>query len=1093
MTKRSPVSAEQNVFTNSQQVDDSDLSLEQDYNNIIDASIINNHIGTGILPEVLTQKILFDSTLAIGFLDGVAVQIQNQPSDNNLGNQLQIQLTNSLVADRKNIKLCIIGLDFQSNLQYEIFYFKTNEIQIGKKHFTKIVLLLFNDFVGNSNFSFNLGGRLIITEAPPITLSRDPLMLSQNVEPNLFFRDFFVDGYGSVQSLIQSSLPLYNTDTLNIKTTQLDNKILLNGDVITQIGQKFIATSNNIQKITLLLSVRNLNNPSDLVWNGDLVLSIYPLQSNISCPSDIAPNLAIDFAPSNIPVAQLSINYSTLQNSGNLLDSIPQPIDFIFSNSQVAGGNVLTVGNYYAFAIKRSGAANKCDLLIAVGSDSVINSRITIFTGSLWVDIPEQDLWFEIWNDTAKVSDGQAYESGHGIIIPKTQQDPISLSTVDFSFENLQFIGNDIFRAVLAAVTDEFDSMPDQRTGEPVFLRKQFVPSIKLLNTIDITNLENTSDPLIIGAISDKNVKFFDSISALINSKLYAATMVDDELLIKIIDDPTDAVRFDTSVSGLITNLLNGDFIGAKIIPNVSSPSIFYKIASAQLDSMILGDVNGDGIIDEQDSDLLESYLNYNLNLGLPVDTSVIVDGYVIDGYVNNDGYVDGYGLDGYTVDGYITTTTFVNGYRTYTKKFNNQTGINFQLINPANHRVVAFGSDGILVANPNDNTTAQFSSSTVLFNTIIGLDTFKIIILTPLSEENYGGFDIISMNADLNTITIRKIFLTGDAISQMFRADIDGDFHITDTDGYLLESYIEKLSITTYPSSGFPGPTTNAFNKIGSRFNVIRFKLEKFVDRNDDYTANTANRSVSVHTSPDIFLSDASFPNHNFYTSPISISFTKQLTWDESLIVVNNDPSLVTATFDNTEELVKSVCQNEGVVVTVYASKPNFISDKTDFFVPNDLIIGSGNIKNNFGDFHKIDFEVGSIILEIPTTTATERSINLMDAFIADYTGDGRTRKGFPSMRFADCSLVKSDAISKNQLRFSVSVQSFDQINNGRIGAFIDQATGLLTLTFDDLESSEVMKSKSTKIQVNVFMKQGGFNNQFVFVDAEKVQNLLI
>ena len=73
--------------------------------------------------------------------------------------------------------------------------------------------------------------------------------------------------------------------------------------------------------------------------------------------------------------------------------------------------------------------------------------------------------------------------------------------------------GNDVFRAVATAVTEETTPIPDQRTGQPVFSRKNTVPKIDLLNTIDLTNLEKATDPLLLGAISDKNRKFFDSLS----------------------------------------------------------------------------------------------------------------------------------------------------------------------------------------------------------------------------------------------------------------------------------------------------------------------------------------------------------------------------------------------------------------------------------------------------------------------------------------------------------------------------------------------------------------------------------------------------
>ena len=1082
MTKRNPVASEQNIWFDAQQVDDTDLTLEQNFNDTIQSGIINNHIGTGVLPEVLVQNILFDSSLSSGFLDGIAVDAQNQPADNNLGNQLEIELTGSLAASRKAVKVGVIGLDFESNLQYETFYFKSNEIQVSRRHFAKILILLFNDFIGDPDLSLNLGGRIIIREARAMTLSRSTIMVAQDIEPNLFFRDFFLDGPISLQALLQNALPFYNIDTLEIFTTELDNQPLLNGDVTTQIGQKFLATTNNIQKAQLLLSVRNLDvgNENDLVWNGDLVVSIYPLQSNIDCPSDIAPNLPIDFSPSNIPLAQLSVNFSSLQAAGIILDSVPQPVDFVFSNSPVAAGNVLEPGKYYAVALKRGGAANKCDILIAVGNDRTPDSRITTFTGSLWVDIPEQDLWFRVWTDAAKVSDGQAYESGHGVMIPKTHEDPTSLTTVDFSFEGLQFVGNDVFRAVLSADTEESVPVPDQRTGNPVLSRKEFVPDIQLLNTIDITNLEKAAEPLLLGAISDKNRKFFDSISSLINSKLYSATIAHDELIIRIVDDPTDTGRFDTSVGSLITNLLNGDFAGAKIAPNAFNPAVTYRIASAKLSSGILGDVNGDGVIDNEDLDLLTSYYNYDLNLGLPVNSSITTDGY---------------------------TTTFVNGYKTYTTPFTNLFGVGFQLIDPTTNIVVAAANDGVLVANPTNVRLAQFTSASISFNIIVGVGSYKLVINMPSVQEDCGGFDIIGIDNATDVLTIRKVSLTGDSIMQMLRADVDGDFHITFNDGYLLQHYIERFPLSESPTTTYPSPSTNPFTKIGTRFNALRFKLEQFVDRTDDYTALSSGRGTSIHLAPDVFLNDGYFAEHDFYVQPVPISFQKQLTWDESLVVTNSHPKTVPAVFTTQNGFIDNKCFIEGVNVSVYNSAPEFDPGRVDCYVPNNLILGQGGeLQRPDGHFYKVDFEVGTIILEIPDGLfGSERTINVIDDFIADYTGDGRTRLGFPSMKFADCSLVGADALAKDQVRFSVSVQSFSPntsglstdgyggvIVDGKMGVAIDYQTGLLTLNFTNLFQDPLLRTLSTKIQIHIYLKKGGFNNQPLFVDSTKVQNML-
>ena len=61
MTKRLPVSAPQNIWFDSQQVDNTNITLEQQFNNTIDTSIVDNHLGYGVIPESLVQNVIFDS------------------------------------------------------------------------------------------------------------------------------------------------------------------------------------------------------------------------------------------------------------------------------------------------------------------------------------------------------------------------------------------------------------------------------------------------------------------------------------------------------------------------------------------------------------------------------------------------------------------------------------------------------------------------------------------------------------------------------------------------------------------------------------------------------------------------------------------------------------------------------------------------------------------------------------------------------------------------------------------------------------------------------------------------------------------------
>ena len=1097
MTKRADLTSKQNIWFDAEAVDNTDLTLEQQYNTTISSAIINNHIGSGVLPEVLDQNVIFDSANSSGFLDGLAISPQANPTDNNFGNQLEVELTNSKVAGKRVVKVAIIGLDFESNLQYETFTFNTNEVQVGKRHFTKVLLLMFNDLYGTPSKSLNLGGRVVIREARPMTLSRSPIMCSQDIQPNLFFRNFFLDGFSTMESFLRAALPFYNKDDLNIQTGSLAKMYLLKDDIVTQVGEKFVATTNNIQKITLLLSVQNteVGHETELDWTGSLVLSIYALQSNIECPSDIAPNLAIDFAPTNIPIAQISINYASLLASGIELSEEPQPVDFVFCTTPIALGNLITVGNYYAFALNRAGGANKCDIIIDVGSNEVEPSRITTFTGSLWVDIPEQDLWFRVWTDAAKISDGQAYEAGLGMTLPKVKLDQTTQMNSDYSYEGIQFIGEDVYQAVAAATTLESDSVPDQRTGQPVNSRQEIVPSIKLLNQIDITNLQQASEPLILGAIRDRNRKSFNPIDYLISTAIHSSTIVENEIILRL-TDPSDLDRQDDTVStNLKQALLKGELYGAKITPNNAQPTITYRISDAKLCTMMIGDVNGDGIIDSADLDLLNSYLNYSINMALPKTTE----------YVLTPGSPD--------------VITYTNGYTTYTVPFSTASGLTFSLIRKSDgHKVNMDGTDGMLTADSSDPRLAKFISPTIAaatppgkFQNIVGITDYVVFITNPSDVANFGGFEILAVDSD-DILTLRKVILNGETISQIMRADIDQDFVISGNDETLLSNYIENVAATTSTPTYVSHPTqTNIYRNIGKKFEVIKITVERFKDRSDEYTANPFTRSTDIHPLQDIFLNDfASYQKVDFCVNPFALAIEKQVVWDESLIISNSNPKLVPCVFTSNYGFAINSCDKQGVDCSIgYPGQLAFDPGKIDLFAPNDLIIG-GELTRPHGEPYKVDFEIGTVILEVPNNIDRhERVVNIFEAFVystlLDDGPSGMTNKGYPAMKYADCSYVLQNDILHNKLRFGVSVQSFSPaidgyigdvyfgvIVDGRIGVEINEETGMLKLNFSNLYEDPILRTLTTKIQIQVFLKKSGFNNIPILVNSTKVQNLL-
>lgn len=1057
MVDRIPVSAPQNIWFDSEDVDDSNLTLEQSYNNQIQAGIINNHFGSGVLPDSLIQHVLFNSQLALGLLDGKALNVQSQPSDTSLGNQLQVSLSGSLASGNRGVKILIIGLDFESNLQYDALTFYTNETQVTGNHYTLILTILFNDFFGAPTQSMNLGGTIVIQEVNPMTLSNDCIMIAQNVQPNLFFRDFYVSTGGTLANVLAAALPSYNLNTLNITTGYLQLVSLVENDVSSQIGQKFLASTNNIQKITLLLSVINNTTPSNLVWTGDVLVSIYPLQSVVACQTDITPQLAIDFDPSGVPLAQLSLNYSTMLGQGIQLNTVPQPVDFVFSNTPVGSGLLIKPGAYYVVTIKRAGSDDTCQIQLAVGSNSSSITRETLFNGSVWVDIPEQALWFEVWTDAAKVSDGQAYDVGHGVVIPKTEINPMTGATENFVYGPVQFVRNDTYFALLQATTLQSTPVQSERTGNNVNSEQQFVPTVTLLNAPALAKIQSVSEPLIIGTISDQNIKTYSPASSTFQAEFHEYGMIDNQLVIKVITDTTDGYRYDQNIIELVSELVLGRLNSAQIIPNTNNPSVFYRITKAELITMLYGDVDGNGIIDENDLLLAQQLENSNLNV-MPTYNQYIVQ-----------------------------STLFVND-------------INVTWVIMHGITVVASGTDGVITVNPSNGALANFSSISANFTSIPNLGSDTIVLSGSTSSAgNNGTFTIESLVTN-NIITIQKTYYTSETIMQIMRGDISGDMILNSTDINYISNYIEGVQ---------PIPaTTSPANKVGTEFSVMRITVEEFVDRNDDYPSTATNRATTIHPLPDIFLDGYTFfAGQNLEFNPLSFKVIEQLVWQEYSVIPNSNPRLVPCAFNYQIGYSNPQCDIPGAATSeTFPQPPPFDPGRNDFFISNNLVVNNGGqIIRPDGYMMKMDFEMSTILFEVPTVAFDGYSVNLITDFIANYSGTGYTRLGYPAMKFADCTPVEINALMLNQVKFGVAVQSFSpQLNgldpsclsgiivDGKMGVFVDYGTGILTLNFANLYQDPVDQTLNTKVEVTVYLKKAGWNNVPIFVDSTKAQNIL-
>ena len=996
---RTEVSKIQNRWYDGQRVDQTDLIVEQDRNVNTDASIIQNHFGSGVLPESFIQKIIFDThslfpdqvaLVASCDLDGTGLRpLIEYSTDTVLGNQLEVELTDSdddgymngisTVGGRFSSKVAIIGLDFQGNLQYDRFYFYRKEKQVTKKHYTKILCVFLNDVYGNNKCSRKLGGRIIIRESKSFQLSRDCIMISQDVEPNLFFRDLRISNViegivgGTVATLsqaIQAGIGSeYSFDALDINTTVKREIELTTNDVTTRLAQKFLATSNNIQKITLLLGIRRDDSVSiDHVfdWSGDLIVNIYELQSSVSCPTELVPQLAIEFEPNPEPITQLSISKDTLEQYGYILTDILQPVDFVFNGSFIGStSNVKIIpGKYYAISINRSGDSTTGILFTGIGNSYSINDRFSIFSGN-WTDVSEEDMWYQVWTDTAKVSDGKAYDAGHGIDILKTTINELGV-VVDYSFDNNVFIDNGqntLNTAIIEAILEQSDQEQDERTGNPVYSRQKFEPSFSFVTNTTLTTLRESSDPLVIGCARDINAKNNIEITGV----QYYPGLARGNHYIIVNPDP---------------NIESQQWIGSKLIPDdTGCASLDYKIVRIKSCVDGYGDVLGDGIIDEYDIARAIELLGQSLSL---ITTQELI----------RDGYISTLELLRADVDG--------DGYITYS-----DITIIEDYVNRRRETLVVGASSFTHIEIEVQNSTGRFDGYYTC-NNLIAFDGYNNI-------------------ADPSTLT-----------------DIELKYY----------GYNNLPDITL--------DNTTAFERVP--WNAVTFKI-KPMPFWQDYLVQFSSDARQV---PAIFT----YPTN-------------------STSYINSE----TGSCASLAEI--SICQETTSI------GGSCVSGRNDFYIPDNLIIGKGQILNTSGYLFKQDLEIQTITLELPPQVFYDGyNLNIFEKLVYD-NDSGFTKSGYRAAKFADCSTVQSDALLMNQIRFGVAIQSiypsldgydidgYGIIIDNTIGVNIDQSTGILTLNVKDISCNSLIPELRTKIIITLYLKKAGWNNEPLTIGYNEVEGL--
>lgn len=613
-----------NNFFDGQQISETDLDVEQSAWLETTANAVDFLAGSGVEKEFATQRILFDSddvpasiqTLIdttnfdgepIYSVDSFNQTVYLQPSDSFEGNQMEIEVSDADLDGTPSMRIYVFGLIFGGEFVQEVLTFETNESQITKNYYTQIVALMTQDFRGNQNTTItgvasrDSGGRIRILESLPMTVARDVVMVEQAIEPNMNYVNFKPATLSKTLDILLNEIAdsaTLNPNDLRINVTATDERELPPNDSTGLIvGQKFQATTDNIQKISLLLSVErnDLALPGEeFDWTGDIVVAIRRLQTTTTCPTDTIPDTEIEFDPEPAPIAEVSFDQEQLKELGVSLTDSPHVVDFIFTQSLLANPNLepqIIPGRYYVVTVRRTGNVSKGTLILQEAAntdaqpDERDNMRMTVFSQNTWTDIPESDLWFRIFTNAVRITSGTAFDNGRQITSPKTKENNLGV-TEPFveGHHSLVDVSQSAKNYVIVQQKDNFTTaVPHPSTGNPVFTRIEDTPDVAVVSEDTLVTLINAgNENIVLGSAQDINP-------------------VDNPSIEGRTEFP-GLVREDTfTIIQPNADILLNNLVGSILIPNVDEPDFKYRIIKVEEFDDAYGDINADGLIDLND------------------------------------------------------------------------------------------------------------------------------------------------------------------------------------------------------------------------------------------------------------------------------------------------------------------------------------------------------------------------------------------------------------------------------------------------------------------------------------------------------------
>lgn len=1029
-------------FFDGQKITEADLDAEQLHNQSVSGGLINDFHGSGIVREsIFESNILLNTsspgiyakegspnlskeTILLGRYDGVPVKLDLQPSDQQYGNRLEIELSGAMIGGKIQTKVLVLGFAFSSlsergQLVCEVLSFQKNETLITKHYYKEVLSVIFNNFSGGTgkteyeplkdslNVISENSGYITIKESESFKVFPKSTIAEQVESPNFDLNTFITGDTGtSIEELLIEAAG----DDVNFSDLYFElapSQIVSfdkNGSVTKAYGQKFLSKSNNLQRVDLLLSIeQDTGLPIDEQYDfsGELTLSIHRLQTEVNCKTDLVPDRLLDFDPEIDPIIEISFSQSDLRDLGYSLSEVPTVVSFNLGSTLIADPNIdpnLVSGEYYAVLLSRRGDTRKGTLNLHVGWDTPTkksqngqtltpeekflkqSSRFFEFDTitKRYVDYSSYSLWHVIHSDCVEVTPGTAYSDDSFLIsIPKVEKfvgsteiskyiDGIPLANIAYGSSNY----------VLLSHIQSFESpVTHPRTGNLAYSRIFDTGKISVYNETDFLSIAE-NNPLILAKVSDKNVR---SASQILQS-VSLPGLIDRDYVLVI--EPE-------------TSLLTDNLIGRVLTPDVTCEcNKKYKVIKTECLSYTVGDLNNDKKIDS-------------------LDISEIVP------------------ILGNTINSSATEKEILSG----------------------NLSIIKFKQSDL-----NGDETVDGDDLTLLEDAVDGYTNFsvpekfrvlKIYIQNDFEENDYP---VILDDALITTNTV---------------ADTNSiSFSVTDYRVALAIRAGDVVSLSGVIDSGIFLVSSKEIDSSG--LTVTLFLKQE--DNTDPSFSGESGVPLSIvsGTSANMIADNLNLVKLPFSSSSLSIDFI-EAPFSQEHVETCDLRRYVSRNF--IEERIKScICTTDDCNTSISCT-PTL---KNQQYISGDIFIPDGEIYSSPGVPYHGDFEYTTVSISLPPGSLDDCQVDLYNAFLKAEAGSCLTAAGYPAMKYSDGTYVGCEDesgitdIQRGRVKLSSAIASLyvdslvsGPIPDGYVNSSVDgtsttTAKNIVTESFRDQTYSE-------------------------------------